>query len=181
MRVGYARVSTDDQNLERQRAALRLAECAEIIEEVESGVRARNRLVALLGRLEAGDELVVKSMDRLGRRTGELVVLLDEQHRREVVVRILDMPWLDHSAPIGRFIAQTFAALAELEREQTRERQRGGIEAAKRAGRHLGRPRKLTGDQVREAARMLADDRTAQEVARIFRVHPKTLKKAVAR
>jgi DNA invertase Pin-like site-specific DNA recombinase len=97
MRVGYARVSTDDQNLDRQRAALAEAGCAEVIEEIESGVKARNRLVALLARLTAGDELVVKSLDRLGRRAGELVVLLDEQHRRGVLVRILDMPWLDWS------------------------------------------------------------------------------------
>ncbi len=181
MRIGYARVSTEDQNLARQRAALEAAECAEIVEEVESGVKARNRLATLLGRLVAGDELVVKSMDRLGRRAGELVVLLDEQHKRGVVVRILEMPWLDYSAPIGRFIAQTFAALAELEREQTRERQRGGIDAARKAGRHLGRPPSLTGDQVREAARMIADERPISEVARIFRVHQKTLKRQLPR
>lgn len=181
MRYGYARVSTDDQNLDRQRAALADAGCAEVIEEIESGVKARNRLVALLARLTDGDELVVKSLDRLGRRAGELVVLLDEQHRRGVLVRILDMPWLDYSAPIGRFIAQTFAALAELEREQTRERQRGGIDAAKRAGRHLGRPLKLTGAQIREAEQMVANDRPTSEVARLFRVHPKTLKAALRR
>jgi len=90
-------------------------------------------------------------------------------------------PWLDYPAPIGRFIAQTFAALAELEREQTRERQHGGIDAAKRAGRHLGRPPKLTDAQVREAEKMLQDDRPASEVARLFRVHPKTLKARLKR
>jgi DNA invertase Pin-like site-specific DNA recombinase len=62
-----------------------------------------------LAHLTEGDELVVKSLDRLGRRAGELVVLLDERHKRGIFVRILDMPWLDYSAPIGRFIAQTFA------------------------------------------------------------------------
>jgi putative DNA-invertase from lambdoid prophage Rac len=87
------------------------------------------------------------------------------------------MPWLDYSAPIGRFIAQTFAALAELEREPTRERQRG----AKRAGRHLGRPPKLTGAQIREAEKMLQADRPTSKVARLFRVHPKTLKAATRR
>ena len=111
MRVGYARVSADDQNLDRQRAALAAAGCDQLVEEIESGVKARNRLSALLSRLAPGDELVVKSLDRLGRRAGELVILLDEQHRRGVNVRILDMPWLDYSAPIGRFIAQMFAAL----------------------------------------------------------------------
>lgn len=99
MRVGYARVSADDQNLDRQRAALASATCDELVEEVESGVKARNRLGSLLARLAPGDELVVKSLDRLGRRAGELVILLDEQHRRGVNVRILDMPWLDYSAP----------------------------------------------------------------------------------
>ena len=61
MRVGYARVSTDDQNLDRQRAALAEVGCAEVVEEIESGVKARNRLAALLSRLTLGDELVVKS------------------------------------------------------------------------------------------------------------------------
>jgi putative DNA-invertase from lambdoid prophage Rac len=88
---------------------------------------------------------------------------------------------LDYSVPIGRFIAQMFAALAELEREQTRERQRGGIDAAKRAGRHLGRPPKLTGAQIREAAKMMLDDRPTPEVAGLFRVHVKTLQRAVRR
>lgn len=117
------------------RPALAAVGYDQLVEEIESGVRARNRLTSLLSRLAPRDELIVKSLDRLGRRAGELVILLDEQHRRGVNVRILDMPWLDYSAPIGRFIAQMFAALAELEREQTRERQRGGIDAAKRAGR----------------------------------------------
>jgi DNA invertase Pin-like site-specific DNA recombinase len=181
MRVGYARVSADDQNLDRQRAALASAGCDQLVEEVESGVKARNRLGSLLSRLAPGDELVVKSLDRLGRRAGELVILLDEQHRRGVNVCILDMPWLDYSAPIGRFIAQMFAALAELEREQTRERQRGGIDAAKRAGRHLGRPPKLTGAQIQEAAKMILEERPPAEVAGLFRVHAKTLKRAVRR
>jgi DNA invertase Pin-like site-specific DNA recombinase len=65
---------------------------------------------------------------------------MDEQHRRGVLVRIIDMPWLDYSAPIDRFIAQTFAALAELEREQTRERQRGGIDAVASRCRTLAIP-----------------------------------------
>jgi DNA invertase Pin-like site-specific DNA recombinase len=181
MRIGYARVSADDQNLDRQRAALASAGCDQLVEEVESGVKARNRLGSLLARLAPGDELVVKSLDRLGRRAGELVILLDEQHRRGVNVRILDMPWLDYSAPIGRFIAQMFAALAELEREQTRERQRGGIDAAKRAGRHLGRPPKLTEAQIQEAAKMMLEERPTAEVASLFRVHAKTLKRAVRR
>ena len=181
MRVGYARVSADDQHLDRQRAAVASVDCDQLVEEVESGVKARNRLSSLLSRLGPGDELVVKSLDRLGRRAGELVILLDEQHRRGVNVRILDMPWLDYSAPIGRFIAQMFAALAELEREQTPERQRGGIDAAKRAGRHLGRPPKLTGAQIQEAAKMILEDRPTAEVAGLFRVHSKTLMRAVRR
>ncbi len=76
---------------------------------------------------------------------------------------------------------QTPAAFAELEREQTHERQRDGIDEAKRAGRHLGRPPKLTGAQIREAEKMLLDARPPSEVTRLFRVHPKTLKAATRR
>ncbi|MBC7669497.1 MAG: recombinase family protein [Gemmatimonadaceae bacterium] len=79
------------------------AGCAEVIEEIESGVKARNQVVTLLARLTAGDELIVKSLDRLGRRAGELVVLLDKQHKRGTLVRIMDMPWLDYSAPFGLY------------------------------------------------------------------------------
>jgi len=77
MRHGYARVSTDEQNLDRQRTALTLVGCDQLVEEIESGVKARRRLDALLDWLHNGDELIVSELDRLGRGTGEDVLLMN--------------------------------------------------------------------------------------------------------
>lgn len=182
MRHGYARVSTDDQHLDRQRHALEAQGCERIVEEVESGVKARRRLEDLLARLQAGDELVVEQVDRLGRSAGATIALMDDLHRRGVTLRVLALPLIDYDTPAGRYVAQTFAALAELFRSEARQRQRQGIDAAKRAGQHLGRAPSLTGQQVAEGRRMIEDEkRTRGEVARLFRVHPKTLRRALAR
>ena len=181
MRYGYARVSSEEQSLARQRSQLSVVGCDQIIEEVQSGVKARHRLDRLLKGLESADELVVTELDRLGRSTGEAVLLMDDLIRRGVVLRVLALPSLDITTNDGRLIADILASLAAHERRRTRDRQRHGIAVAKAAGRHLGRPPKLTGAQVREAAQMVANDRPTSEVARLFRVHPKTLKAALRR
>jgi DNA invertase Pin-like site-specific DNA recombinase len=105
---------------------------------------------------------------------------MDELAQRGVHLRVLALPALDYNTPAGRYVAQTFAALAELFRSESRQRQRAGIEAAKRAGRHLGRAPILTGQQIAEARRMVDDGRPPAEVARLFSVHPKTLRRALA-
>lgn len=181
MRHGYARVSTDDQSLQRQRVALSAAGCDQVVEEVESGVKARRRLDALLGKLESGDELVVAELDRLGRSTGEAVLLMDELIKRGVQLRILALPSLDISTNDGRLIADILASLAAHERRRLRDRQRQGIAAARSMGRHLGRPQKMNGQQVGEAVARLAADEPAPLVARAYGVTPKTLRATLAR
>lgn len=181
MRHGYARVSTDDQNLARQRQALAAAGCDQIVEEVESGVKARRRLDALLTRLEAGDELIVAELDRLGRSTGEAVLLMDELIKRSVKLRILALPSLDIGTNDGRLIADILASLAAHERRRLRERQRQGIAAARSTGRHLGRPQKMNGQQIGEARARLAADEPTPVVARAYGVTPKTLRATLAR
>ena len=145
MRYGYARISSDDQNLDRQRAALGREECGQVVEETESGLKARKRLDALMGELTAGDELIVTEIDRLGRTTGDVILMMDELTRRGVVLRVLAMPSLDIRSDDGRLIADILASLAAHELRRTRRRQEEGIAAAKAAGRHLGRPPKLNG------------------------------------
>lgn len=135
MRYGYARVSSEEQNLARQRSQLSAAGCDQLVEEVQSGVKARHRLDRLLAGLDAGDELVVTELDRLGRSTGEAVLLMDDLIRRGVVLRVLALPSLDITTNDGRLIADILASLAAHERRRTRERQRQGIVAAKAAGR----------------------------------------------
>lgn len=181
MRYGYARVSTDEQNLARQRAALSLAGCDQVVEEVESGVKARRRLDGLLERLQDGDELIVSELDRLGRSTGEAVLLMDELIKRGVQLRVLALPSLDIATNDGRLIADILASLAAHERRRLRERQRQGIAAARSSGRHLGRPQKMNGQQVGEARARLAADEPIPVVARAYGVTPKTLRATLAR
>jgi putative DNA-invertase from lambdoid prophage Rac len=181
MRYGYARVSTDEQNLARQRASLALAGCDQVVEEVESGVKARRRLDALLERLQDGDELIVSELDRLGRSTGEAVLLMDELIKRGVQLRVLALPSLDIATNDGRLIADILASLAAHERRRLRERQRQGIAAARSSGRHLGRPQKMNGQQVGEARARLAADEPVPVVARAYGVTPKTLRATLAR
>src|SRR3954451_12926533 len=172
MRYGYARISSDDQNLDRQCIALAREECGQIIEETESGVKARRRLDALLARLEAGDELTITEIDRLGRTTGDVILMMDELTRRGVVLRVLAMPSLDIRSEDGRLIADILASFAAHERRRTRRRQEEGIAAAKAAGRHLGRPRKLSGQQIAEARARIDADEPVRLVARAYGVIP---------
>jgi DNA invertase Pin-like site-specific DNA recombinase len=181
MRYGYARVSSEEQSLARQRSQLSGVGCDQLVEEVQSGVKARHRLDKLLAGLQAGDELVVTELDRLGRSTGEAVLLMDDLIRRGVVLRVLALPSLDITTNDGRLIADILASLAAHERRRTRERQRQGIVAAKAAGRHLGRPPKLNGQQITEASARLAADEAVRVVARAYGVTPKTLRATLAR
>lgn len=181
MRYGYARVSTDEQNLTRQHVALTLAGCDQVVEEVGSGVKARRRLDALLEQLRDGDELIVSELDRLGRSTGEAVLLMDELIKRGVQLRVLALPSLDIATNDGRLIADILASLAAHERRRLRERQRQGIAAARLSGRHLGRPQKMNGQQVGEARARLAADEPIPVVARAYGVTPKTLRATLAR
>lgn len=176
MRYGYARVSSDDQNLDRQRVALGREDCAQVVEETMSGLRARRRLDALLGTLKAGDELIVTEIDRLGRGTGDVIMMMDELTRRGIVLRILAVPSLDITTDDGRLIADILASFAAHERRRTRRRQEQGIAAAKAAGRHLGRPRKLNGQQIVEARARIEADEPARLVARAYGVDVKTLR-----
>ena len=155
--------------------------CDRIVEEIESGVKARKRLDALLASLQAGDDLIIEQIDRLGRTAVEVILVMDELHRRGSVLRILALPALDYSTPHGKYVAQTFAALAEMIRGDLRQRQRQGIEAAKRAGRHLGRPRKLNGQQIAEARSRIEGKEPVRIVARAYGVTPKTLRSTLAR
>ena len=175
MRFGYARVSSDDKNLDRQRVALGREDCAHVVEATMSSVMTRRRLDALLGTLKAGDELIVTEVDRLGRGTGNVIMILDELTRRGIILRILAIPSLDISTDDG-LIADILASFAAHERRRTSRRQEQGIAAAGPAGRHLERPRKLNGQQVAEARLRIKADEPARSVARAYGVDVKTLR-----
>ena len=159
MKIGYARVSSDDQNLDLQRDALRRAGCERIYEEKESGGRTdRPELLRLLDALRAGDSLVVWRLDRLGRSLKHLVETVERLEALGVAFQSVTEA-IDTSTSGGKLVFHIFAALAEFERTLIRERTQAGLQAARARGRQGGRPKTLNPDQQR-MAQTLRDDPT---------------------
>src|SRR2546427_8619599 len=150
--VGYARVSTQDQNLSGQLAALKAAGATTIYREKISGVRAdRPQLAKLMAALGAGDVVVVTKLDRLGRSTRELLDLIDRIRKAGASFRSLGDPLWDTGSSQGRLLSTMLAAIAEFERELIRERTGEGRKRAMANGVKFGRKRKLSDFQRREA------------------------------
>lgn len=144
MRIGYARVSTKDQNLALQVDALKKANCDRVYEEVVSGAKAdRPVLNDVLANLRAGDVLVIWKLDRLGRSLKNLVHLANDLLERKVGLISLNDP-IDTTTPQGRLVFNIFASLAEFERDLIRERTQAGLDAARARGRKGGRPSGLS-------------------------------------
>ena len=144
MVYGYERVSTTEQNLGRQRERLLQAgvEAEHIFSDKISGKDMnRPNLKNLLSHLREGDELVVLSLDRLGRNSRDIITLVDNLRSKRIKLRLLDMD-IDSDSPVGKLIIAIMAELAEVERLNILEHQRQGIELAKAEGRKNGRPRK---------------------------------------
>ena len=157
--IGYARVSTreEGQVLDRQMDAFKGASCDRVFEDRASGARAdRPSLTACLDYLRSGDVLVVLDLDRLGRRAGELIRLVDELESRGVGFRALNASF-DTTTPAGRAFLQIQAALAEMERNLIRQRVNEGLAAARARGRKGGRPRVMTLERLRYAQHLMAD------------------------
>jgi DNA invertase Pin-like site-specific DNA recombinase len=182
MEFGYARVSTEDQDLALQRAALRGAGCRKILEEKVSGAkRDRPELSRLLDQLRDGDTVVVWRLDRLARSTRDLLEIADSLNRLGAGLRSLSEPWADTTSPAGRMVLTIFAGMAEFERELIRERTTSGRAAARERGVRFGRPRRLSPEQAALAARLLGEGKSAAEVARMLGVHRATVYRSTAR
>jgi DNA invertase Pin-like site-specific DNA recombinase len=157
MLIGYARVSTVDQNLDLQRNALAEAGCGRIFTEQMSGAVAdRPELMAAIGYARSGDTLVVWKLDRLARSVKQLIDTIENLRVRDVGFRSLTEA-LDTTTAQGRLVFHMFGALAEFERSLILERTRAGLSAAKKAGRAGGRPPKLTDDDIQAAKAMLTN------------------------
>jgi DNA invertase Pin-like site-specific DNA recombinase len=144
MKIGYARVSTRDQNLDLQLDALKQAGCERIYQDVASGSKtARPALDDLLGQLRARDVLVIWKLDRMGRSLKHLVELVGNLIERKVGLLSLNDP-IDTTSAQGRLVFNLFASLAEFERELIRERTQAGLTAARARGRIGGRPKGLS-------------------------------------
>lgn len=175
MMIGYARVSTQDQNLDLQTEALTKAGCEKIYEDKISGVRAeRPGLPRALEMLREGDTLVVWKLDRLGRSVKQLVDMVGELHRQGIQFKSLTDA-IDTGTPAGRFFFHVMASLAEMERELIIERTRAGLDAAKQLGRKGGRKPKMTSSKIESAKKLLASGIPPRDVAKDLGVSVPTL------
>jgi DNA invertase Pin-like site-specific DNA recombinase len=184
MLIGYARVSTEDQNLDLQRDALTAAGCEVICEDRVSGAvngNGRTGLADALARCAAGDVLVVWKLDRLGRSLAGLVELVERLKAEGVGLKVLagHGASVDTTTANGRLIFGIFAALAEFERELIRERTKAGMHAARRRGKHVGRPARLTPDQLDHARNLIASGEGKGTVAALLGVDVSTLRRAL--
>ena len=180
--IGYARVSTDDQNLAMQLDALRAAGCDDVFQDMASGVSTvRKGLGDALARCGEGDVLTVWKLDRLGRSLLDLVGLVENLKTRGVGLKVLTGAGasIDTTKPEGRLFFAMFAAMAEFERELIRERTRAGMSAAKKRGRHIGRPRKLTTERLAHAQTLIDEGRERADVAGLLGVGTSTLRRAL--
>lgn len=181
MKIGYARVSTDDQSLSLQRDALAAAGCAEVFEDQGiSGVAAcRPGLEAALARIGAGNALVVWKLDRLGRSLPHLIEVVRQLGERGAGFASVSEA-IDTTTAGGKLVFHIMGALAEFERSLIVERVTAGIAAAKKRGKHVGRPRKLTPEQVAHAQAAIAGGlQTAAGMAELLGVDHSTLWRAL--
>ena len=181
MIIGYARVSTTEQDTALQLDNLQQAGCEKIYQESISGIsKIRPELGKCLDTLRTGDTLVVWRLDRLGRSLKDLVSIITDLELRNVGFRSVTEA-IDTTTPSGKLVFHIFAALAEFERTLIQDRTKAGLAAARARGRKGGRPPKLTQNQIKKAKAMLLDPQmTKAEVARHFEVSRTTLNKALA-
>jgi DNA invertase Pin-like site-specific DNA recombinase len=176
MRIGYARVSTEDQTLDLQRDALKQAKCRQVYEEQATGKSTgRPQLEACLKSVREGDTLVVWRLDRLGRNLADLVGLVAEFERRKINFESITEK-IETVSPAGRLVFHVFAALAEFERNLIRERTVAGLKAARARGRKGGRPAKLSAKEIKTIRALLKTaDIPVAEIAARFGIARSTL------
>jgi len=182
MLIGYARVSTNDQETATQVAALKAAGCERIYREKSSGGRwDRPELHRLLDQLREDDVLVVWKLDRLSRSLRDVLTIMERLTEAKAGFRSLTVA-IDTTTPAGRMMMQMVGAFAEFERAMLRERTKAGLDSARREGRIGGRRPKLSPQQQAEIRRMVSrGGKTAADAARLFRIHPATVCRLLAR
>lgn len=176
MKIGYARVSTEDQTTDPQIDALRAHGCETIYQEHRSGKNTdRPELENCLKALRTGDTLTVWRLDRLGRNLADLVRIVTDLKARDIGFASLTES-IDTTTPAGTLVFHLFASLAEFERNLIRERTMAGLKAARARGKSSGRPQKLTGKNLAMAKTLMADrNADVKEIAKKFGVHRSTL------
>lgn len=181
MNYGYARVSTDEQNLNLQLDALEHAGCEKIFKDegVSGAATTRPGLNDALSALRAGDVLTVLKLDRLGRSLPHLIAIIEELQNKGSGFKSLSES-IDTTTAGGKLIFHIFGALAEFERSLIAERTRAGLQAAKKRGKQLGRPMRLTLEQIRHADKMInSGQETTSDMAALYAVNRSTMHRAL--
>jgi DNA invertase Pin-like site-specific DNA recombinase len=178
MLFGYARVSTQDQNLNLQIDDLKKAGCGRIFQEKVSSAKERPELQKLLETLREEDTVIVWKLDRLGRSLKELINLINDFQQKKIGFRSLNDA-IDTTTAQGRLVFNIFASLAEFERDLIRERTKAGLSAARSRGRTGGKPKGLTKEaqSKAEAARILYDkkEKTVAEIGKLLGISRATV------
>lgn len=182
MRIGYARVSTQDPANAAQFAAFKAAGCELMFQEKATGGRwDRPELHRLLAQLRKGDVLIVWKLDRLSRSLKDVVNLMENIQQTGAGFQSLTEA-INTTSPGGRMMMQMVGAFVEFEREMLRERTRVGLENARKEGRIGGRRSKLEENQQREIAKLVTSGtKTAADAAQLFNVHPATISRLIKR
>lgn len=177
MLIGYARVSTQNQNLDRQLGALRAVRCKSIYSEKATGktVKGRPELEKAIDALGAGDVLVLAEWDRATRSMMDGITIMQRVAARGATIKVLDKPHLDLTSKIGQGILAFLSALADDERERINRRAAEGRKVAKAKGVVMGRPQALTPHQAKEALRRLASGESCRSIAKSFDCHHSTV------
>jgi DNA invertase Pin-like site-specific DNA recombinase len=175
--IGYARVSTQQQDLARQIKALKRAGCARIFSDTASGktLAGRPELAAALDALDRGDELVIAEWDRATRSMWDGLQIIKQVIDAAAVIKVLDRSYIDLATPMGRGFMAMMSAMAEDERLRIIKRTHEGRQIARANGVKMGRKPILTPYQIKEARQRIAKGERTREVAKIFNVSISTI------
>lgn len=182
MKIGYARITFDEQNLDTQRQALKAAGCDIIFEDTDINIlHEREMLNKAIEHCQSGDVLVIWKLDRVGRSLPDLVNIIEILNNRDVGLTVLTGTGtkINTTHPEGRGIFNILATLAEFERELISERTKLGMAAAKQRGVHLGRPAKLSAKDIQTAYRLIESGETRAKIAKKLGVDVVTLRRTL--
>ena len=173
--IGYARVSTSGQTLDAQLDQLIAADCDPVFQETISGAKSDRPELAKAAALQEGDTFVVARLDRLARSTFDLLDIVQTIEAKGAKLKSLSEAWADTTTPVGKLILTVLGGLAEFERALIAERTGEGRERARREGRRLGRPPKLTSHQKELVAQWRAEGQDNAQIARALGVSRSTV------
>lgn len=177
MLIGYARVSTTDQNLEVQVQTLQQIGCDKIYAEKRSGMNHdRPELNKMLDSLREGDTVVVTKLNRLGRSLLHTLKIIEDFKKQNINLKSLDLG-IDTSTPSGKLLMNIFASLAQYERENILEQAKAGIEKAKRDGKQIGRPKGYDREKLEKISLLTDKGLTLKEISNLVGCHSNTVKR----